>query len=69
MVDLYVAYEAFFWSATLLKCNLVQWAELAAARWKITGLKSARRINTLPTYLPKPFFGVSRKLLVIRLNH
>ena len=48
MVDPYVASEVVF-SATLLKCNLVQWAEIAAARWKITGLKPARRLNTLPT--------------------
>lgn len=64
MVDPYVAYEPFF-SATLLKQDLAQWDELAAALWNITGLKSARRVNTLP----KPFFSVSRKLLGIKLSH
>jgi hypothetical protein len=63
MVDHYVAYEAFL--ATLLKWNLVQLAELAAALWKIKGMKSARRVNTLP----KPFFSVSRKLLGLKLGH
>lgn len=48
MVDPYVAYKALFFQLHCLKCNLAQWAELATALWKITGLKSARRLNTPP---------------------